>query len=51
MVDDLSLDGGPISSEVRAHELPHLVSSLLRRVVFELRLLNKIKVVSTVTIG
>lgn len=41
MVHDLPLDGSPVSTEVRAHELPHLVSALLRAVIFELRLQKK----------
>ena len=50
MINDLSLDGSSVRSEVRTHELPHLVSSLLRRIVFELRLLVITKVVSIHTI-
>ena len=39
MVNNLSLDGLLVVSEVRLHELPHLFSALLGVVVFELSLL------------
>lgn len=41
MVNDLSLNRLSVVTEIGLHELPHLLSSLLRSIVFELRLNRK----------
>ena len=38
VVHDLPLDGCPVSTKIRAHELPHLIRALLGGIVLELRL-------------
>ena len=41
MIDDLSLNRLPVVSEIRFHQLPHLLISLLHVVIFELGLKDK----------
>jgi hypothetical protein len=41
VIHDLSLNGLNVVTEIRLHELPHLLSSLLIIIVLELRLFQK----------